>query len=339
LRPLIYEQYLDFLGTHMPDEARIAALTLLGSAGPDAAAHAKVLSAGTSAPTAVATSAVQKPVLDLLVLTPKGPELRACLTVFGLDPAGKTRFGDDCDLWLWQSNGLSLGLAVIGTDGNVEAAIEVNRIAAHVQFRAAALVGMAAGLKGSVKKGDVVVASWVVAYEFARITRQRHISRAKPYPADVRSVQKVTQLNEEFPNWGKEISAELRTGSRPQIERGETERLDARWAPRIKPGVIMAGNRLLEDGSLKDLKEQVDDRALAAEMEGAGFAAACTAMRLPWLVVRGIADYGDRDIKSFDDLQSEDRRGKSWQFPSTYVAAAFVRDMVVTKHIPLVSVG
>jgi nucleoside phosphorylase len=197
---------------------------------------------------------------------------------------------------------------------------------------------MAAGLPGSVKKGDVVVATWVVAYEFVRVTKQRHISRPRPYQADVPSVQKVTQLSAEFPDWGKNISAELRTGlRRPKIERGEPERLDAKWAPVVKPGVIMAGNRLLEDGSLKTLKEQIDDRALAAEMEGAGFAAACEALRVPWLVIRGIADYGDSDITSFDDLNPADSRGKSWQFPSTYAAAAYVRDMVLTKQMPLLA--
>ncbi|MFL6108101.1 MAG: hypothetical protein ACJ72L_14155 [Marmoricola sp.] len=339
VRPLIYEQYLDFLASEMPDHARTTAIALRNSTDPDAYAYAEMLATASARQTvAPNASSSERQRLDLLIVTPKGEELRACMAVYGLEPGGKTRFGDDCDLWLWDTNGLSVGLAIIGTEGTVEAAIAVNRIHAHVTFRTAILVGMAAGLPGPVKKGDVVVANWVVAYEFVRVTKQRHVSRPRPYQADVPSVQKVTQLNAEFPDWGKDISAEIRTGpNRPKIERGEPERLDAKWAPAVKPGVIMAGNRLLEDGSLKTLKEQLDDRALAAEMEGAGFAAACEALRVPWLVIRGIADYGDSDIKSFDDLNPADRRGKSWQFPSTYAAAAYVRDMVLTKHMPLLA--
>ena len=74
---------------------------------------------------------------------------------------------------------------------------------------------------------------------------------------------------------------------------------------------------------------------LRIEMEGAGFAAACSALRIPWLVVRGIADYGDQDVSIAAD-GSEVKRGKSWQFPSTYVAAAYIRDMVITGRVPLV---
>ena len=84
------------------------------------------------------------------------------------------------------------------------------------------------------------------------------------------------------------------------------------------------------------MKEEINDRGLAAEMEGAGFAAACTARRIPFLVVRGIADYGDEDVLTLVD-GSEVRRGKSWQIPSTYAAAAYVRDMVITGRMPLIA--
>ena len=262
--------------------------------------------------------------------------MSAAKAAFGLSGPPTRRLGEDSDLWLWRQNDLSLGLSVIGTDGNVEAAIEIGRITSSVKVRAAALIGMAAGLRGSVKKGDIVIASWVVAYEFARVTRRKYVDRAKPYQADMRSVQKVSQVTESYPSWGESLRAEIR--SVPQfrgIERGEPEKLTQQWRPKVKTGVIFAGSRLIEDGSIRKLKEQINDRGLAAEMEGAGFAAACSALRIPWLVIRGIADYGDQDV-STTDRGHEVKRGKTWQIPSTFVAAAYLRDMVISGRIPLI---
>lgn len=62
------------------------------------------------------------------------------------------------------------------------------------------------------------------------------------------------------------------------------------------------------------MRNEHHDRVRAIDMESAGFAAACDEQRLPWLVVRGIADAVDED------------RDDAWQFGSTFVAARYVRD-------------
>ena len=105
------------------------------------------------------------------------------MAAFQLSGPPNTRIGEDADLWVWSQNHLTLGLAVIGTDGNVEAALELDQISRKIRVSSAVLVGMAAGLKGEVHKGDIVIASWVVAYEFARITKKRYVrarSRTRP---------------------------------------------------------------------------------------------------------------------------------------------------------------
>lgn len=344
LRGLIYEQFLDYVATAMPRERHVVSLALIGSTDDEVRALGRSLISRPARGMEPASNEAGGPgapaptqaTLDLLVLTPKGPELSAAMAAFSLSGPPTVRLGEDSDLWLWSQDGLSLGLGVIGTDGNVEAAIELNRIAASIQVRAAALVGMAAGLEGEVKKGDIVIASWVVAYEFTRLTKRRYVNRAKPYQADMRSVQKVSQAIASYPGWGDALASEIRACRQfSGIQRGEPEKLDRRWRPRIKTGVIFAGSRLIEDGSLRRMKEEINDRGLAAEMEGAGFAAACSALRIPWFVVRGVADYGDQDVPSGGGGE-EAKRGKSWQFPSTYVAAAYIRDMVITGRIPLI---
>ena len=39
-------------------------------------------------------------------------------------------------------------------------------------------------------------------------------------------------------------------------------------------------------------------------MEGSGFASACEEYGVPWLVFRGISDYGDRDKPLFQQWQT-----------------------------------
>jgi nucleoside phosphorylase len=78
-------------------------------------------------------------------------------------------------------------------------------------------------------------------------------------------------------------------------------------------GVILAGGKLLEDGSLPKMRKTFHDRTRAAEMEGGGFAAACNEFSWRWMVFRGIADFG------------EPERVKGWQFPATVAAALVVR--------------
>lgn len=334
LRGLIGEQYIDWLVSGDSRAANLAGLALLGMS--DASARAlgeRVLEM--SADQSLITDAPH--VLDLLVLTVKEVELKACMDVFGLTGPPDLDLGEGCRLWTWTHDGLQIGLAVVGTDGNVESAIEVLRIFGQQRFRTAVMVGMAAGLEGSVRKGDVVVSTWVVAYEFARLAVRKYFPRAKAYAADIRSHQSIAQLLAGHPNWATECASQLRASKGFHgIERGDPERLTRSWKPRIKPGVVFAGSRLIEDGSLRELKEKINDKALAAEMEGAGFAAACAYLRVPWIVLRGIADYGTADVTVLRGKAQEGARGKGWQYAATFVAASFVRDHIFSARVPLV---
>lgn len=344
LRELILEQLMSSLARESDEVLKVAVAVLSCTDKERYADWKDKLEGGAAMSDDVHDESIAEKGLDLLVLTVKKVEFLACLQAFNVsnvDP--DIRLGEDCDLWLAEIDGLNVGIGVIGSDGNVEAAIEVNRIASQIRFSAAVLVGMAAGLQSEVKKGDVVVSSWVAAYDFVRATPTEYVSRAKLYPGDSRAWQRMAQLEPSRLAWAEKIRREVESckvfGG---IEDGEEEKLED-WRPNFKPGVILAGSRLIEDDSIKDLKSQVNDRAIAAEMEGAGFAAACTAMRVPWLVIRGIADYGKGDVGlavAADDYPIEVaeslKRGKSWQFPATFAAAAFVRDMILGAKIPLV---
>lgn len=340
VRRLFIEQFLDELVRSAPVEAyALSAILGSGSEPSDISDWAEIMEERLSRVDlhAVERETIDRIPVDLLILTVKKAEHSACLRAFGIERGTPpVKLGEDCDLWIAQRANRSVAIGMIGTDGNTEAAIELGRIAALVDFKAATLVGMAAGVESETMKGDVVVATSVLAYEFARMTEGGPISRAKPYSAHTRSVQKFAFLGELDPSWSGRIAVEIRTSTEFRgIDADELEQLGPEWAPEVHTGIVLAGSRLIEDNSLDAMKVDLNDRVIAAEMEGAGFAAACDALRIPWLVVRGIADYGKADVKAREDEGQASKRGKSWQFPAAYAASALVRDFVVTGVVPL----
>lgn len=333
LRGLVAEQYIQELADLDHQSVRMVGVALLGSADEDARELGRRALEWENTESKTGATDPAEMALDLLIVTVKSEELRACLAALKLPAEPDREFPDDVRLWTFESEGRQVGLTVVGSDGNVESAIEVLGVDAQCRFRAAVLIGMAAGLAGEVAKGDLVVSSWVIAHEFVRVTGRKYLPRYKAYPADPRSWQSVAREAVSTAAWQASVSQELCSLRRLySMEKAETERLTKNWRPTVKVGVILAGSRIVEDGSLKTLKAEVHDRTLAAEMEGAGFAAACSYLRIPWLVVRGIADYGNEDLFS----TGEGHRGKAWQFPSTYAAAAYVRDLVLRNRVPLI---
>ena len=85
-------------------------------------------------------------------------------------------------------------------------------------------------------------------------------------------------------------------------------------------GIILAGGKLVEDGTLPKMKKTYHDRVRALEMEG-WICSCLQEAELRWLVIRGIADFG------------KPHRRKTWQFAATYAAAALVRDGLLDPEL------
>jgi nucleoside phosphorylase len=252
--------------------------------------------------------------VDCLVLTIKVVELQAALAAFEIAPGSDARVDGDLRVWFVERDGVRFCIAKVGTDGNTESAIIFGRLYAALHPRTAVLVGMAGGLKGKVSAGDVVVAQHVHAYDFRKLTKDGERRRAKTYRVDDAILREVEDLPVVRPSWFAEVGDDLRTLARAgRAGDGATVPGDD-WKPKVVRGDVLAGASLIEDDSLADLAAQHHDRVRAVEMEGAGFAAAADEVRIPWMVIRGIADVGDEN------------RDDSWQFGSTFIAARFLRD-------------
>ena len=184
-----------------------------------------------------------------------------------------------------------------------------------VRFKSAILVGMAAGRRSEVDLGDVVIAESVIAYEYMTLKPDEVIYSPVVHTVPRKRIRQARTMHQVDPHWSARLRSEIMSCSDFAGVPADSERqLDENWECEVATGAVLAGARLVENGSIPFLSQQLSDRVKAVEMEGAGFAAMCTEFDVDWLVVRGIADFG------------EPERSKGWQFPAAYAAAAFVRD-------------
>ena len=153
------------------------------------------------------------------------------------------------------------------------------------------LVGIAAGRKDKMNLGDVVVSEMVLDYEGERRTPKGGRKRPWPYSVDTALSRDLAYFDS--PNikrrWKVLMASRLKNyRSRHVVLPGRDEDRVAK----CDIGVILAGNKLLDDGSLPRLAKKYHDKVLAAEMEGSGFAGMSREAEIPWLVFRGISDFG-----------------------------------------------
>jgi nucleoside phosphorylase len=256
--------------------------------------------------------------VDLIVVAVKPVELAACLTVFGIRELQLPTVLGASGLCGWFVNIADRRtlITMVGGAGNVQTATAMSSLREMVRSPSAILVGMAAGVEGTVNLGDVVVAEAILEYEFARLTQRGAFYQPRAYNVAENLIASAEALPGLVGQWTALCRQIVREASRPPQEPQLTDSALDRWFPDVKRGVILAGAKLFEDGSLPRLKGRVHDRVRAAEMEGAGFASHCTRTGMHWLVVRGVADFGKRN------------RSKEWQFAATVAAALFVREYV-----------
>lgn len=262
-------------------------------------------------------------------------ELPAILRAFGLpvDKEPDYTGGSGQRFWFTQTatnNGETSRVVItcIGRSGNPDSTLRTNVLIERYAPEFMVLVGIACGYR-KYSLGDVVTADVVWAYEYLKTTKTGPLdrSRAQVTQRHIRddveflSVQKMAKWLEVFNQCKREIDSKLlpRKENIPVLHRSV-------W--------IASGEKVLANGELERLNKRMD-LVRAGEMEGYGFAEACEQHRppIPWLIVRGISDYGDETkdgntrIKGQDKtvhLQRSPRKDEYHQI-AAQAAAAFVR--------------
>lgn len=183
--------------------------------------------------------------------------------------------------------------------GNPGAAAETERAIQHFNPEVVLFVGIAGGIK-DVLLGDVVAANEVYLYHAGKA-----LDDFKPRPDVYRSAYAL-------------------------VQQASATALEARWSNRVagpdKPSAIVepiaAGEQVVTSkkaDTYRFLREHYD-RAVAVEMEGAGFLrAAYGNQHVQALIIRGISDL-------LDDKQTADTEG--WQTIAAAHAAAFSFDLL-----------
>lgn len=158
-------------------------------------------------------------------------------------------------------------------------------------------MGIAAALRGKVKIGHVVLSERVVVYEPAALVRSDSGTVEQPRPEIDRVPHEMIQdvihhrsdparLRAAFERAGGVIPAASAKRAR-EFRDNVADAITARLA------TIASGEKLLRDPSKLLAVRTLHGKVEVGEMEAVGVVEACRRARVPWLVIRGISDFGD----------------------------------------------
>ncbi len=199
-------------------------------------------------------------------------------------------------------------------DTSVAAALAIERWDPVI----AMVVGIAAGVRGRVELGHVVVGQFVHYYELAKIAPKWW--RRRPHgPLSEERFQQLWCDHELYYHARVKDMAEWKGDLRQPIP-GEPE---APWMPRAHFGPIASGEKVVVDSAFVKGIEKHCAKLLAVAMEGAGLAKAVRYFDRGkgFLEIRGISDYGD------------DRKNDDWHVFAADAAAAFAVGLLRSRPI------
>lgn len=189
-------------------------------------------------------------------------------------------------------------LAGIGEAGNASASTLAKEMIERYRPSVLLLVGIAAGMRHKVRIGDVVMVERVVAYEHEALTVGGDGTRQiepRPRIMEIHEGMRQTVLHYE-PDVKRLTDMFVRLmGTFPTPPPGKEEE----WKEHVAASLtckrlvtIASGEKLLRDPQKLHEVRRLHGRVEAGEMEAEGFAKAC-GTKVPWLVIRGISDFGD----------------------------------------------
>lgn len=241
---------------------------------------------------------------DIGILTVIPPELDAATNALVLTEREKAGLHDTVYLRgavrsMLRGCDYSVVLAGIGTAGNPSAAAMAARMIERYRPRVVLLMGIAAGMRGKVRIGEVVLSERVVAYEQAALVVGKDGShQVQPRPEMTRAPHGLLQDALHYQPDSRrlvEIFERIR-GTFPSAAAGQEEVWRQHVASSIdckKQITIGSGEKLLRDpGKLLELRG-LHGKVEAVEMEAAGVVEACEQANTPWFIIRGISDFGD----------------------------------------------
>lgn len=255
-------------------------------------------------------------------------ELPAIQLAFDLVPGSKP--DDRCEgarYWISRiamdkETEVDIVIACTGRSGNTEVQLPVERLIRRFRPEFMIFVGICCGVH-DYSLGDVVTSDLIWAYEYLKTSKIRELDRTRARVTP-RYVQNDVSFFDSTSLWRERFLATM-------------HKLPASSQPRshVEPGLhksiwIASGEKVMGDGELAELNAK-HDLVRVGEMEGYGFATACDDRRpsIPWLVVRGVSDYGD---SSKDNMEPDLPLKDEFHLVAAISAATFVRTFLETAY-------
>ena len=224
-------------------------------------------------------------------------ELPAVLKAFEIDPnREEDRIIDGYRYWHTSiessklQNKITIVITSIGVSGNITSNEATLALIKYYNPSLLLFIGIAAGLKDKVELLDTVISDRVIGYESVKLTD----NGVRPRPQIEHPPHKILQDVHFF---NQQVQDDKWSSLFKKLQNSLTSKFLPPYPinrmPIMHIGSIASGEKLLADGSLEEIRLRYDDRILAGEMEGIGFAIASVKSQVPWLIIRGISDFGD----------------------------------------------
>lgn len=131
------------------------------------------------------------------------------------------------------------------------------------------MVGIAFGVGGKQKIGDILVSQSVVPYEIQRLGENKPLNRGIPAPACTTLLNRINNITD----W---------------------HYLNQKKRPKIIPGLLLSGEKLIDNLEYKTKLLETYPTAVGGEMEGYGLYTACNNKSIAhWIIIKGICDFAD----------------------------------------------
>jgi len=206
---------------------------------------------------------------DVLLVTATEVEADAVLSRFS--GASRCFIGDKTyyDLGVISGAKIFMVQSEMGTGGAGGSLLTVRESIQALSPSAIIMVGIAFGFShGKQRIGDVLVSRQLLGYEVQRVGRS----------IDGRLLIQPR---------GDRLSASVRL-----LDRFNSGSKD--WpGQKVHFGLILSGDKLVDDLDFRDQLRQFEQEAIGGEMEGAGLSAAAQRFKIDWILVKAICDWAD----------------------------------------------
>ena len=245
---------------------------------------------------------------DIGIIIVINKERKAVLNAFGINNI-KDRIRSEGSIF-WNGkiksaisdSDLNVVVHCISKPGNQEATNATSKMIERFKPKAIFLVGIAAGIRDKIKIGDVVIPRAVVDDTLKVAESSELLSRPKSSPLPHTISQMINAFDLDVDDWHQKFNG-IHSNEIIVPEGLENEySVHVANLPSVHEVAIYSSDILIKDPNLLiDAKNQLHQQIKIGEMEAAGFISACEGRgaQIPWLIVRGISDFGD-ELKNDD---------------------------------------